>query len=503
VGGFKSGKRAAFGFLSAAAVRRGGAAALVSPAGGRAVQAGGMPARPPVPVVAAVIVDTAGRVLLARRPAHKHLGLKWEFPGGKIEAGEAPESALARELREELGIAVEITRALPRFTHDYEAVTIEMVTFVCRLAPGSEPPVAHEHEALAWCAVDALREYDLAPADLPIVAMLAAPLPLPAVSRLPAPGDNVAIAIRRLEAGEVLALPDGPRPLAAHRAGGSPLCRERHRSGSRAALVGPALRARAAADRRRRLREQRVDAHGAGRAAVARGRACPPRPTSKTASSLPPRRSHVPPRRRRSRASPRPRTFAGYRRPGRRGVGTRNTIVILGTTSRTASFARQLAARLQPLARMHPGVDGIVAIAHTEGGGPASRTTPPRSCARSAGFIVHPNVGAVLAIDYGVEPITNVRLREFMRANGYPLDDVPHQFLTLDRGLAAGLAEGERIVRGWLPAVAAQRRTDEPLSELRVALQCGGSDAFSGVSGNPLAGALVHEVDPPRRRPAC
>jgi 8-oxo-dGTP diphosphatase len=213
VGGFKSGKRAAFGFLSAAAVRRGGAAALVSPAGGRAVQAGGMPARPPVPVVAAVIVDTAGRVLLARRPAHKHLGLKWEFPGGKIEAGEAPESALARELREELGIAVEITRALPRFTHDYEAVTIEMVTFVCRLAPGSEPPVAHEHEALAWCAVDALREYDLAPADLPIVAMLAAPLPLPAVSRLPAPGDNVAIAIRRIEAGEVLELAGGPRPL--------------------------------------------------------------------------------------------------------------------------------------------------------------------------------------------------------------------------------------------------------------------------------------------------
>src|SRR5439155_7729810 len=61
------------------------------------------------------------------------------------------------------------------------------------------------------------------------------------------------------------------------------------------------------------------------------------------------------------------RTFRGYRRPGRRGVGTRNFIVILGTTSRTASFARQLTARLQPLARVHPGIDGIVAIAHTEG----------------------------------------------------------------------------------------------------------------------------------------
>ena len=65
-----------------------------------------------------------------------------------------------------------------------------------------------------------------------------------------------------------------------------------------------------------------------------------------------------------------PRTFQGYVRPGGRGVGTRNCVVILGTTSRTASAARQLAARLQPLARVHPGIDGIVAIAHTEGGGP-------------------------------------------------------------------------------------------------------------------------------------
>jgi altronate dehydratase len=108
--------------------------------------------------------------------------------------------------------------------------------------------------------------------------------------------------------------------------------------------------------------------------------------------------------------------------------------------------------------------------------------------------MVHPNVGAVLAVDYGVEPVTNARLRAFMAEQRYPLDDVPHQFLTLNHGLAAGLAEGEKLVRGWLPAVAAQRRTEEPLSGLRVALQCGGSDAFSGVSGNPLAGAMVHEV---------
>ena len=188
------------------------------------------------------------------------------------------------------------------------------------------------------------------------------------------------------------------------------------------------------------------------------------------------------------------RTFAGYRRPGPRGVGTRNVIVILGTTSRTASFARQLTARLQALARVHPSLDGIVAIAHTEGGGTSEPNNTLEILRALAGFIVHPNVGAVLAVDYGVEPITNVRLREFMRVRGYPLDDVPHAFLSLQHGLAAGLAEGERLVRGWLPTVSAERRTEEPLSHLRIALQCGGSDAFSGVSGNPLAGALVHET---------
>src|SRR5216684_3078417 len=187
-------------------------------------------------------------------------------------------------------------------------------------------------------------------------------------------------------------------------------------------------------------------------------------------------------------------TFAGFHRPGRRGVGTRNFIVILGTTSRTASFARQLAARLQPLARVHPTLDGIVAVAHTEGGGASEPHNAAEVLRALAGFMVHPNVGAVVALDYGVEPIPNARLRAFMEEHRYPLADVPHVFLTLRGGLAASLAEGERIVRDWLPCVSAHQRTKEPINGLRVALQCGGSDAFSGVSGNPLAGAIAHEV---------
>ena len=321
---------------------------------------------------------------------------------------------------------------------------------------------------------------------------MSAPLPLSAIGRLPAPGDNVAIATRRLAAGTVLALDGAPRPLAhtvleGHRfavrpiAPGEPLL-------SWGLPFGHALTPLAPGDYV--CNQTMLDALAVRRLGVP----LPDRPNF--ADHLVPFQLDeasfrgAPPTGRAAQ----PRTFAGYRRPGPRGVGTRNYLVILGTTSRTASFARRLAARLQPLARVHPSLDGIVAVAHTEGGGPGEPNNAAEVLRALAGFMVHPNVGAVLAVDFGVEPVSNARLRDFMAARGYPLAAVPHAFLSVGRGLAAGLAEGEAIVRRWLPEVAAQRRTDEPLAGLRVALQCGGSDAFSGVSGNPLAGALVHEV---------
>jgi 8-oxo-dGTP diphosphatase len=128
-----------------------------------------------VPVVAAVITDEQGRVLLARRPPHKSLGLKWEFPGGKVEPGETPEAAVARELHEELGITVEAIEPLPRFRHDYGFVVIDMIPLRCRLAASSPAPHPHEHVALAWAKLAELDAYDLAPADLPVVAALRAP----------------------------------------------------------------------------------------------------------------------------------------------------------------------------------------------------------------------------------------------------------------------------------------------------------------------------------------
>ncbi len=128
--------------------------------------------RRPIAVVCALIMDTEGRVLLAQRPAHKHLGLKWEFPGGKVEMTESPESALIREIREELACEIKISRALPPYRHDYTTVVIEMFPFLCTLAPGSAPPHPHEHIALAWVATTDVASYDLAPADLPLISQL-------------------------------------------------------------------------------------------------------------------------------------------------------------------------------------------------------------------------------------------------------------------------------------------------------------------------------------------
>ena len=187
------------------------------------------------------------------------------------------------------------------------------------------------------------------------------------------------------------------------------------------------------------------------------------------------------------------RAFWGYRRSGGRGVGTRNTIILLGTSSRTGGFVKQLEARLAGVSDAWPNIDGIVAVAHTEGGHDDPHNT--EFVLRTlAGFMVNPNVGAVLCVDYGVEPVTNALLQTYLADNNYPLDAVPHRFLTLTDGFQASLDRAEAIVRDWLEEVNATSRDLAPLSELKLALQCGGSDAFSGISGNPLAGWVAREL---------
>jgi len=123
---------------------------------------------PPVQVVCALILQN-DRVLIAQRPPDKRLGGYWEFPGGKIDPGEDAETALHRELQEELACAVTILKALPAVHHAYPWCQVEMFPFVCQLNSDSPTPTALEHTALQWVSWQDLHQHDLAPADLPLI----------------------------------------------------------------------------------------------------------------------------------------------------------------------------------------------------------------------------------------------------------------------------------------------------------------------------------------------
>jgi altronate dehydratase len=187
------------------------------------------------------------------------------------------------------------------------------------------------------------------------------------------------------------------------------------------------------------------------------------------------------------------RTFSGYARSDGRGVGTRNMIVLLGVTSLVSGFVRQLESRLQNQIVNVPHLDGVVAIAHTEGGHGAANNED-LLLRTLAGFIVNPNVAAVLIVDDGHQGINNSRLQAYLDANHYPLADVPHHFMSLTTAFEQDLAAAAQVVMSWLPVVSAMQRTPQPLSALKIGLQCGGSDAFSGISGNPLAAWVAKEV---------
>lgn len=188
------------------------------------------------------------------------------------------------------------------------------------------------------------------------------------------------------------------------------------------------------------------------------------------------------------------RCFLGYKRNGNRDVGTRNYIVVMGTTARTSGFAKRLADRFMGSSENFSNIDGIVSVTHTEGGEENTPNNIDLLLRTLAGFTVHPNIGAILLVDYGTEAVTNDMLKDYMGRKGYNLEDVIHHFFRLQGSFDSNLARGYEIINGWLDTVNNFSRTEQSLEHLKIALQCGGSDAFSGVSGNPLAAYVAKEV---------
>jgi len=139
-------------------------------------------ARPKIHVVAAAIEDAHSHILIAQRPSGKHMAGAWEFPGGKLESGEAPLEALARELREELGIEIGSGphRPVRRISHSYPDRDVLIDVWRVREFVGS--PRGLDAQALHWCTPDELERAELLPADKPIVASLRLPEILVSVS---------------------------------------------------------------------------------------------------------------------------------------------------------------------------------------------------------------------------------------------------------------------------------------------------------------------------------
>jgi len=123
-------------------------------------------------VAACALIDADGRVLLAQRPEGKSMAGLWEFPGGKVEAGERPEDTLIRELREELDIVVreECLAPLTFASHSYLDFHLLMPLYVCRRWEGMV--AAKEGQALTWVRPNRLRDYKMPPADEPLVSHL-------------------------------------------------------------------------------------------------------------------------------------------------------------------------------------------------------------------------------------------------------------------------------------------------------------------------------------------
>ncbi|MEZ5552364.1 MAG: (deoxy)nucleoside triphosphate pyrophosphohydrolase [Pseudomonadales bacterium] len=117
--------------------------------------------------VVCAIIERDGKILVAKRPSDKSMGGKWELPGGKIEPGEDPQAAIAREIREELGCGLAVLAELAPHEHQYADFAIRLIPLLCRTTDGDPKPL--EHEEILWAGREELMRLDWAEADIPVV----------------------------------------------------------------------------------------------------------------------------------------------------------------------------------------------------------------------------------------------------------------------------------------------------------------------------------------------
>ena len=188
---------------------------------------------------------------------------------------------------------------------------------------------------------------------------------------------------------------------------------------------------------------------------------------------------------------PVPATFQGYRRAGGR-AGTRNYVGILTSVNCSATVARiiQREAERRGLLKDYPNIDGVIALVHGHGCGMDAKGEGYEVLKRTQwGYAANPNMGAVLMVGLGCETFQIARWKQ---AYGIAESDTFRSLTIQDAGgTQKAVEDGLAALRDLLPAAAAARRQTVPAAELTLALQCGGSDGYSGITANPALGAAV------------
>ena len=192
------------------------------------------------------------------------------------------------------------------------------------------------------------------------------------------------------------------------------------------------------------------------------------------------------------------RTFLGYKRPDGR-VGTRNYLAIISSVNCSASTVRAIQRRFGPeLLHQYPNIDGVIGLTHKSGCGMRHGSDAVEQLQRVlAGMAMHPNIGAYLLVGLGCESNQLEDLINTMALNqGRNTLWKQPLFLTIqeNHGISTTVEEGARLLGATLPAVNDVKREATPISELTLALQCGGSDGWSGVTANPALGYCADEL---------